>query len=291
MELNSLLYESQLDPKAAIVLRHRPFEPELAKKLPIWAEERPDLFNAYQQCHGEKVEKAMAGASHVISFVAHGAGKAIFIGIYEIKGSKMITFDQFWKMPAHREMQNYGMKGFTFEERRPSIRLFDLAPTQLYSNWKGKLVIDWPGGERSWWRWAARNTFPINAIAEESLLVPRPMEWFELILDWKELSDLPSRWEHTFSQWRGVYYIFDKSDGKAYVGSACGKDNILGRWRNYAANGHGGNVLLRRRDPRNFQFSVLQLVSQDMEREQVNALECTWKKRLHTQAPQGLNEN
>jgi hypothetical protein len=203
----------------------------------------------------------------------------------------MITFDEFWSIPAHREMKNYGMKGFTLKEGRPSIRLFDLAPTDHYSHWKGKLVVDWPGGERSWWRWADRNSFPIYAIAEESLLVPHPLEWFDLVLDWKELSDLPSRWEHAFSQWRGVYYIFDELDRKAYVGSASGKENILGRWRNYAANGHGGNKLLRKRDPQNFQFSILQLVSQDMEREQVISLESYWKKRLHTKAPQGLNEN
>jgi hypothetical protein len=35
---------------------------------------------------------------------------------------------------------------------------------------------------------------------------------------------------------------------------------MLGRWRNYAAHGHGGNKLLRERDPKSFRFTILQRV-------------------------------
>ena len=52
---------------------------------------------------------------------------------------------------------------------------------------------------------------------------------------------MPKRWQATLAEWRGIYYIFDVSDGRGYVGSAYGTDNLLGRWRNYAASGHGGN--------------------------------------------------
>jgi len=102
---------------------------------------------------------------------------------------------------------------------------------------------------------------------------------------------LPSRLKADLSQWRGIYYIFDETDGKGYVGSAYGADNLLGRWRNYAATGHGGNSLLRRRDPRRFRFSILQRVSPDMDADDVIQLEGKWKERLHTRAPQGLNDN
>lgn len=92
-------------------------------------------------------------------------------------------------------------------------------------------------------------------------------------------------------QWRGIYLIFDELDGKSYVGSAAGGDNILGRWNNYAASGHGGNKLLKKRNPTTFRFSILQRVSPDMSPKDANQIETTWKKRLHTQAPFGLNEN
>lgn len=90
-------------------------------------------------------------------------------------------------------------------------------------------------------------------------------EWDEIALTWEELGVLPTRWRSALSQWRGIYYIFDASDGKGYVGAAYGRENILGRWIAYGATGHGGNRLLRQRDHRNFRFSILQRVSPDMD--------------------------
>ncbi|MCK1498658.1 GIY-YIG nuclease family protein [Bradyrhizobium sp. 188] len=102
---------------------------------------------------------------------------------------------------------------------------------------------------------------------------------------------LPKRWQAKLAEWRGIYYIFDTSAGKGYVGSAYGTANLLGRWRNYAASGHGGNRLLRQRDPQHFRFTVLELVSPNMEADEVIRLEGTWKERLHTRQPHGLNDN
>ncbi len=91
-------------------------------------------------------------------------------------------------------------------------------------------------------------------------------------------------------EWRGIYFIYDESDGKGYVGSAYGKDNILGRWLSYKASGHGGNKQLCKRYPKNFRFSILQRVSPDMDADDVIRIEGTWKERLHTR-DYGLNEN
>src|SRR5262249_43712208 len=43
--------------------------------------------------------------------------------------------------------------------------------------------------------------------------------------------------------------------------------------------------------PTKFRFSILQRVDPDMETNNVFALETTWKKRLHTHWPEGLNDN
>jgi hypothetical protein len=59
MNLNDLLRGKDLDPKRVLVLRHRPREPELNRVLPWLAAEKPDLFNAYQQTQGKRVERAM----------------------------------------------------------------------------------------------------------------------------------------------------------------------------------------------------------------------------------------
>ena len=108
---------------------------------------------------------------------------------------------------------------------------------------------------------AHKNEMPVRAVLEDSALDKAMPSWDEISLTWEELSVLPTRWRSALSQWRGIYYIFDSSDGKGYVGSAYSKTNLLGRWLNYAASGHGGNSLLRKRDPKNFRFTILQRVS------------------------------
>ncbi|MCH7622967.1 MAG: GIY-YIG nuclease family protein, partial [Nitrospinae bacterium] len=116
-------------------------------------------------------------------------------------------------------------------------------------------------------------------------------EWDTIILTWEELGILPSLWKLALSQWRGIYYIFDTSNSKGYVGSAYGEDNLYGRWQDYAGSGHGGNRLLKKRDPKNFRFSILQRVSPDMDARDLIRLESSWKERLHSRQPYGLNDN
>jgi hypothetical protein len=295
MNLNDLLRGGGIDPQHVLVLRHRPHEPELNKVLPWLAVERPDLFNAYQATQGEKLERAMqgmAGTGYVASFIGHEPGKALYVGLYSIKSSKPLSIDEFWRVPAYAELkEKFGMTGWATREASDSVLWFELSPTDFYSDWKGKLIVGWPPPERSWWRRAHRNEIPVTAVLEDSALDAVMPEWGKIELTWEQLSILPARWKSALSQWRGVYYIFDTSDRTGYVGSAYGESNLLGRWLSYAAYGHGGNKLLRQRDPRNFLFTILQRVSPDLDSGDVIRLESSWKQRLHTRAPNGLNDN
>lgn len=90
-------------------------------------------------------------------------------------------------------------------------------------------MVDWPPPERSWWRWAARNSIAVAAIHEHGVLSTRMPDWQQLVLSWKELAVLPQRWRAALAEWRGIYLISHTGDAKAYVGSAYGGDNILGR--------------------------------------------------------------
>ncbi len=286
MLLNDLLRINNIDPKTVLVLRHRP-EPQLNKVFPWLAAERHDLFNAYQQAQGEKLEKAMQRAKYIASFIGHKPEKALFGGLYEVKGAQQITRKQFLDKKANRELKSYGMKGL----QRASLLWFELVLSNFYLEWRGKLIVTWPGLERSWWRWADRNNISVFAIVEDSQLVANMPDWDQINFRWSELGILPSQWKAALSQWRGIYYIFDISDGKGYVGSAYGEHNLLGRWLNYAARGHGGNSRLRNRDASNFQFTILELVSPNMAATDVIRLEVSWKQRLHTRQPHGLNDN
>jgi len=85
MDLNGLLKRQGIDSRQVLVMRHRPSsEPQFAEILPSLAAGRPDLFNAYQGTQNRRVEKAMLGAEHVASFIGHGPGKALFVGLYAI---------------------------------------------------------------------------------------------------------------------------------------------------------------------------------------------------------------
>ena len=294
MDLNLLLKSKGINPHEVVVMRHRPPEPKLAKVIGWLAAEKPDVFNAYQQTQDAKVEKAMlelVGRGYVASFIAHGSGKALFIGLYNIGKTTPLTFDEYWKVPAYAELKEFDMQGFVPEAGRETILWFDMVLTEHFADWKGKLVVCWPPPDIAWFRRAERNVMPVIAINEESLLEAAMPEWDAINLSWDELSVLPSKWRVALTHWRGIYFIFDESDGKGYVGSAYGDTNIYGRWAEYAASGHGGNKLLRKRDPSDFKFSILQRVSPDMNADDVIRLESSWKERLHTRQPFGLNEN
>jgi len=71
-------------------------------------------------------------------------------------------------------------------------------------------------------------------------------------------------WKAALQANAGIYRIVDMSSGEIYIGSAYGNEGLWGRWSNYAKNGHGGNKLLKPRDPNNFQWSVVRTVSRSM---------------------------
>lgn len=294
MDFNQLLKSKKISPSDVIVMRHRPKEERLAKVIGWLAVERPELFNAYQQTQGERVERAMQaliGRGYVASFIAHGSGRALFIGLYKIGKTTPLSFKEYWEVPAYQELKQFDMVGFQPEHERNQVLWFDMPHSGHFSEWKGKLIVSWPGPERSWWRRAERNTLPIIAINEESLIESEIPKWDSIKLSWSELRVLPKSWKSAMSQWRGIYYIFDESDRKGYVGSAYGRENIYGRWSDYAATGHGGNSLLKGRNKLNFKFTILELVSPSLNSKDVIRIELSWKERLHTLKPNGLNES
>jgi hypothetical protein len=295
MTFNDLLNAEGLDKQQVLVLRHRPQETILKQALRSLAIEQPKLFNAYQQTQGVRVEKQMRRAKYVASFIGHEARKALFVGLYEVGDNRSLTHDEYWQIPEHIQLkERFGMRGFVPEkEKRSSILCFDLELKEFCAAFRGKLIVKWPPPEIAWSRWAhgRGNEMPVLAILERSALERLMPRWDELDLPWEDLKLLPATWRSKLSEWRAIYYIFDVSDSKGYVGSAYGKSNLDGRWQTYALNGHGDNHLLRERDHKNFRFSILQRVSPDMDDEDIIRLERSWKERLHTRAPFGLNDN
>lgn len=295
MTLNDLLQKHSIDPKQVVVMRHCPTEIEVRKVLPWLVHGQPKVFNAYQQLHGSTTEAALVrlvGTGYIASFVAMKPGQAVFAGLYKIRVATSLTYRQVLAIPEYQALRSYGIADWTKDERKKSKLWFDLVLQKtFYPQWSGRLVVTWPPPERSWWRRAERNTITVFSIREESAFTEVMPDWKQLVLTWQQLRAIPASWRSALSQWRGIYFIYDTADGKGYVGSAYGKDNLLGRWLNYASSGHGGNKLLLDRQPDHFQFSILQRVSPDMEPDEVIQLESSWKDRLHTGEKWGLNGN
>jgi len=292
LNLNDLLDKKHIDPREVLVLRHRPVEPQLNKYLPSIADESENLFNAYQATQSPTLEKAMTGAKYIASFIRYEPRNALFIGLYSISGWESITPEEYWQVPAIREMKKkYDLKGFTGQQGRSSCLWFNLKPTDIYAEWKGKLIVEFPPPARAFWRRAHKNNFTVVAILEDNALSEPIEDWKDVVFTWEELGALPRKWKEELSRWQAIYFIFDTFDSKGYVGSAYGESNLLGRWKNYAKSGHGGNRLLRTRDPKGFLYTILERPSPDMKEDDVIRLENTWKKRLHTRSPYGLNDN
>ena len=291
LTFNLLLERSGIAANEVLVFRHRPYEPALNRVFDQIVSERRDLFESYQDTHGARTESALKRAKYVASFIRSRPGTAIFIGLYSVDSFRPLTEDEYLARPKHQELIALGMSGVKSIEGRDHVLEFSLGRLDWHRDWQERLIIKWPGLERSWYRWADRNEFEIEAIAAESCLNRRMPSWDEISIEWHELKLLPDGWKAALKEWRGIYLITDQADGKKYVGSAYGQENILQRWLEYARSGHGGNKHLRNREPSTFRFAILQRVSPDMDDAEVIRLERTWKVRLDTLSPDGLNES
>src|SRR4029079_12300931 len=100
------------------------------------AAERLKVFNAYQQFQGSAVEKQLSQASYVASFIGRKGSKALFIGLYVVKGYQAISYENFWSVPENRELQKLGMIGWAKGDHRSSALWFHLKLTDLYHEYK-----------------------------------------------------------------------------------------------------------------------------------------------------------
>ncbi len=288
LTLDTLLEKAGISAKSVVVFRHRPPEARLGQLLPSFAAERPELFAAYQSVQGGQAAAMLRGATVLASFIGQEGGRATFAGLFAIEASRTASAAEIRAMEHMPELIALGMP--LAPAGGPLAILFTLTPLPFFTDWIGRLVIDWPARGINWKLRADRSVFPIRAIYDESRFIDAMPKWSELTLAWGELALLPQTWRANLAQWRGVYFIFDTDRKLGYVGSAAGGENILGRWRDYAASGHGGNVRLRESRPESLRFSILELTAPSLPIEEVIKAENAWKHRLHTREL-GLNIN
>lgn len=181
----------------------------------------------------------------------------------------------------HGEVQN---------ERTDIWRFFDLRPSSAFSAMADRLVIEWSADTVNWAKTGkSAGLMPVVEIADPQT---EPFPGFDsLLIGYDELQavvadDRYGQWRTALSSVQGIYLISDTKTGKLYVGKADGAERFLGRWSEYARNGHGGNVALRElagadaSHARHFQFSILRVFAPSATTAQVDAAETHFKRAL-----------
>ena len=176
---------------------------------------------------------------------------------------------------------------------------FDLEHIDLLKDYEGRLTIDWGNSARMWHQKGTTGK-PIVAIQADEKKVFSGFE--NLILTYDELKEIVENptiyeaWHTALSSVNAIYLIVDQETGKQYVGSAYGKDGLLGRWSCYVNSLHGNNKLMKELicdHPERyhyFQFSILQILPKTATDDEVIQTESLYKKKLLT-IPFGMNDN
>lgn len=147
---------------------------------------------------------------------------------------------------------------------------YDLQYMELLQEYESKLIIDWGNSARMWHQ---KGTTEKPIISIESSARKPFIGYEKVLLTYNELKEIVENttdyelWQTALSAINAVYLIVDMETGSQYVGSAYGKDGLLGRWRFYVDSLHGNNKLMKDlicNHPdryKHFQFSILQILS------------------------------
>lgn len=227
-----------------------------------------------------------SGAKYIIVFAPTFGTSALFLGVWEILGSK-ISKD--FTQEVHQMIDNYAFPKSWHDEDN---EFYILKYTDLLSELSERLVVEWGKATVAWVQNKDKEILEIKAIN----LIGDFISYDDVLLSYydlkKILNDQKSNitWHTALSSVNGIYLIRNGRNNKLYVGSAYGENGILGRWKCYASSGHGGNKDLKNLDPAFFEFSILEIVSSTLSKDEIIQRECKWKNKLGTREF-GLNNN
>jgi hypothetical protein len=208
------------------------------------------------------------------SFVVTPFGETLFAGMYRVTGLGVAAEGETDPVGGHDVA---GLHEYVIE------------PVAALAEHVGRLIIEWGEAYRSWVQRADRQDKRILELRREISEPPFPgFDGFVHTI--RTLATVPQTWRTALSAVSGVYLLVSLTTGKQYVGSAVGAEGFWGRWVAYAANGHGGNVGLRLATEQDYQVSILEVAASTATRDDVLALESTWKDKLLSRRF-GLNRN
>lgn len=231
-------------------------------------------FESYQSF--QKPNK-FSNAKHIAVFAPHRNTLGLFLGIWDIKD---YTSNEDLTNEQHSEIDKFKFSN----EWHSIVSHYKLEYNAQFDDLSQRLIIDWGKGTIAW---VQSQDKPITEIRAKNSLGDLPT-LNEIILSYQNLEtlilnpDSNSDWLNVLTSVKGIYLIKDKISGKLYVGSAFGDSGIFGRWKEYVMSGDGGNIGLESLDPNNFEYSILEVLSDSITKSEVLHKENLWKKKLGT---------
>lgn len=230
-------------------------------------------------------------------FSKHHKYWMVFIGAEE---GTTAVLDSFYKVNGQKPFTMEDLpKEYPEPENQHLLSIFDLEKLNCLDYFENRLVIEW-GKSRGWHHNADTSEKEIKVIQKEKKIPFTSYDEVRLMYPkLKEIMDDPnlySDWHTALSNVKGIYLIVDTTNGKQYIGSAYGKNGILQRWTSYANTKDGDDKklieLLDKHPERynDFQFSILKVLPEDIEDNEVIHIETNYKKKLLTKKF-GLNAN
>lgn len=283
--LLDLLAAQGIDPRAQQItlMRHVDKRYPLAKYIGTRA------LNLYQAVQPRR----MPEGSLVASFFGHRPGHGLLLGIWRVQAV----------MPAGEAVRQ-GLTAGSFEPLHEDWTGYfhDLHETGFLAEHRLKLEITWSGKELAWRRVlnpaesaVAKAVYPVS-LRQECAIPFGGLAGASLVMSELRIALQDAGWQQGLQGISAIYLITDERSGAHYIGSASGRQGLLGRWGNYAACGHGGNTrlmqLLAEHPGRelDFRFTVLEVLPADMPKRGVIQRESYWKVALGSRVF-GLNLN
>jgi GIY-YIG catalytic domain len=258
LTFNAILRLEGIEPDQVRLVRHQDTRnPRRPTPYMLWraGDGRLELYQSIQKRMVFQVGDKLA------SFVGTPLGETLFIGLYEVTG--------IGKAPP-------GLIDPVGQHDAGGLILYDIHLAPQLAQYAGHLIIDWGPGHRSWVQHANRKDKAVLEIRREVKDPPFPgFTTFFWNID--EFLSLPPSWREVLKSVQGVYLLVCLESGKPYVGSAIGDESLWGRMKDYFETGHGGNVELKRRGRKPYQFSVLEIVNSD---QGIERIEESWKRKL-----------
>jgi hypothetical protein len=267
----SLLSDAGLDPKRVSMLRHLPwgtFDPFAA-----WRADRSN-FEDFQSIQTQR-NRSRFRRPIWASFASAGGGKTLFLGLYSAELVGPVA-------TGECDLLTGEPLDATIHDRYRCTHMPELA------EYGGRLFIEWGKAPRQWVQHGEASK-PITELYEvyKEPAFPGHLEFIESL---SSIPALPPSWVEILRNSQGVYLLTCPTTKEQYVGKADGGEGFWGRWLNYAATGHGGNVRLMHRERSDYQVSILEVAGSAATADDILKMEVRWKVKLQTRE-MGLNGN